>query len=92
MLQKYPVENQLKLKEKAKILCAVIFFPIFFFFFNAQSFLHRLNNVWYMIVVVFNQQGKKKEGNVAAFAINVSQKRKYRSVYLQYLFSEIKYC
>ncbi|XP_067263062.1 U4/U6.U5 small nuclear ribonucleoprotein 27 kDa protein isoform X1 [Chanodichthys erythropterus] len=37
-------------------------------------------------------KGKKKEGNVAAFAINVSQKRKYRSVYLQYLFSEIKHC
>lgn len=44
------------------------------------------------MIVVFNQQGKKKEGNVAAFAINVSQKRKYRSVYLQYLFSEIKHC
>lgn len=42
------------------------------------------------MIVIFNQQGKKKEGNVASFAINVSQKRKYRSVYLQYLFSEIK--
>jgi len=61
-----------------------------YFFINAQLFLCHLKNIVWCMIVIFNQQGKKKEGNVASFAINVSQKRKYRYLYLQFLFVEIK--